>query len=269
MSLLVKFPGKVPPIVWLLGGIALSLLSPAVSPAQSEGLSGDWRDRIDARLDQQLAALTAPAENPPAATAMHNHEETSTARPNQPGSFMPVRREPWLPAVANILGEHGLPLSLMGVAAVESGFNPAALSPKGARGLWQLMPETARRYGLTVEPGRDDRLDTLKSTHAAARYIQDLFAQFRDWPLVFAAYNAGETRVERALDRNGAGDFWTLSRRGALPEETRQYVPAVLAKIGGGTFTNYDGATPEGGNSESGRLVYATSVMPPEIAERR
>jgi membrane-bound lytic murein transglycosylase D len=122
-------------------------------------------------------------------------------------------------------------VELVGAAAVESDLNPWALSPKGARGLWQLMPETARRYGLVVDSRRDERLDPLKATHAAAQYLRDLHAEFQDWPLALAAYNAGEDRVERALEQLETRDFWTLSRHAALPHETRRYVPAVLARV--------------------------------------
>jgi membrane-bound lytic murein transglycosylase D len=93
------------------------------------------------------------------------------------------------------------------------------------------MPETARRYGLVVDSRRDERLDPLKATHAAAQYLGDLHAEFQDWPLALAAYNAGEDRVERALEQLGARDFWTLSRFAAVPHETRRYVPAVLARV--------------------------------------
>jgi membrane-bound lytic murein transglycosylase D len=93
------------------------------------------------------------------------------------------------------------------------------------------MPETARRYGLVVDSQRDERLDPVKSTRAAAQYLRDLYAQFQDWPLALAAYNAGEDRVERALERSNARDFWTLSRYAGVPDETRRYVPAVLARV--------------------------------------
>ena len=250
----------------LLGGIAALAPSALRAQAPAAALSDAWRDEMNAQLDQQLAALTAPSVNPSAEAATATPEKglAFAAQPNIPIPFMPARREPWLPEVANILGQHGLPASLVGVAAVESGFNPQALSPKGARGLWQLMPETARRYGLAVGPGRDERLDPVKSTHAAARYMKDLYAQFQDWPLAFAAYNAGEKRVERALERRGADNFWTLSRRAALPEETRRYVPAVLAKLEGTAFPMRAIAerAPTDRDSTAGRIVYATSAAP-------
>jgi membrane-bound lytic murein transglycosylase D len=91
------------------------------------------------------------------------------------------------------------------------------------------MPATARRYGLAVSVSRDDRLDAEKATRAAAGYLRDLYHRFEDWPLALAAYNAGEAAVEQALARAGSTDFAELSARGLLPEETRRYVPAVLA----------------------------------------
>jgi membrane-bound lytic murein transglycosylase D len=126
---------------------------------------------------------------------------------------------------------------LLAVALVESGFNPLALSPKGARGIWQFMPATAQRYGLTVEPMNDHRTHPERSTRAAARYLRDLYKQFGDWKLALAAYNWGEDKVQRVIDRTGVRDFDEMARRGLLPAETRNYVPAVLAvwaKLSGG-----------------------------------
>ncbi len=123
----------------------------------------------------------------------------------------------------------GVPLELLEVGWVESRFNPLALSPKGARGVWQFMPETARRYGLQVDDRRDDRTDLGRSTRAAARHLSDLYRQFGDWPLVLAAYNAGADRVDAAVTRAGTRDFWRL--RHWLPLETQQYVPAVLRTV--------------------------------------
>jgi hypothetical protein len=91
------------------------------------------------------------------------------------------------------------------------------------------MPDTARRYGLAVTTQQDERLDAYKSTPAAARYLRTLYAQFGNWSLVFAAYNAGAQTVQRAIDRSGTTDFFQLN--GLLPAETRSYVPAVWASV--------------------------------------
>jgi Transglycosylase SLT domain len=133
------------------------------------------------------------------------------------------------PILEPLLREEGVPPEVSSVVLVESGAVPTALSPKGARGVWQFMPNTARRYGLTVTTDRDERLDIYKSTRAAARYLRELYAQFGDWSLVFAAYNSGEQTVQRAIDRSGTTDFSQLNR--LLPAETRSYVPAVWAAL--------------------------------------
>jgi soluble lytic murein transglycosylase-like protein len=132
-------------------------------------------------------------------------------------------------ALARILAEEQVPIELLAVAFVESRFNPLALSPKGARGIWQLMPATAARYGLPVEPHNDHRTHPEHSTRIAAKYLRDLYRQFGDWKLALAAYNAGEGRVQRAIEIAGVSDFNELARRKLLPLETRNYVPAVLA----------------------------------------
>ena len=133
------------------------------------------------------------------------------------------------PVIEPILREAGIPSELAAVVLVESGGDPMALSPKGARGLWQLMPETARRYGLIVDNTQDDRLDIEKSTHVAARYLSDLYSEFGSWQLALAAYNTGEQNLQHAIDRSRSTDFNVLSSLRLLPLETRNYVPAVLA----------------------------------------
>lgn len=136
------------------------------------------------------------------------------------------------PMLEPILRQEGVPQQMAAVVLVESGGQSAALSPKGARGLWQFMPDTARRYGLVVTASLDERLDPYKSTRAAARYLRDLHTQFGNWPLALAAYNAGEDTVQRAVDRTSTRDFSSISRMGILPLETRSYVPAVMNAIG-------------------------------------
>jgi len=131
----------------------------------------------------------------------------------------------------SIFTELGVPVEFLAIAQVESNFNPAAHSPKGALGLWQLMPYTARRYGLRVDGDHDERADPEKATRAAARYLRDLHTQFGDWLLALAAYNAGEDLVQTAVERAGTTDYWSLSNARKLPQETRNYVPAVLAAM--------------------------------------
>ena len=173
-----------------------------------------------------------------------------------------ARMDSYRDSFVQILEEERVPVGLLGVALVESGFNPLALSPKGARGIWQFMPATAARYGLAVGPGGDHRTHPEHSTRAAARYLRDLYQMFGDWKLAIAAYNAGEGRVQRIIKRTGIRDFDEMSRRGLLPAETRKYVPAVLAawsRVGGpGATTQASASQTERNNKRSnGQTVQA------------
>ena len=151
----------------------------------------------------------------------------------------PYQTHQWEPIIRQILKSEGLPAELLAVPLVESGFNPSAVSPKGARGLWQLMPETARRFGLRVDAVLDERTDPLRSTMAAISYLKDLYETLGDWPLALAAYNGGLGRVTGAIQR-GATNFASMAARRLLPEETLRYVPLVLGtnhpmRFGSGT----------------------------------
>lgn len=131
--------------------------------------------------------------------------------------------------IRETLKKHGLPEDLAFTAMIESGFNPVATSRAGARGLWQFMATTAKRYGLRVDQWVDERLDPEKSTVAAAAYLRDLYNLFGSWLLAQAAYNAGEGTVARAIRATGSSDFWTLARSGFLHQETKEFVPQILA----------------------------------------
>jgi membrane-bound lytic murein transglycosylase D len=131
--------------------------------------------------------------------------------------------------IRDVLVKKGLPEELIFTAMIESGFDPTAASRAGARGLWQFMAATARRYGLRVDRWLDERLDPEKSTLAAAAYLRDLYGMFGSWNLVQAAYNAGEMRVVRAIQGMGTSDFWQLTRGQHLAEETKNFVPAIQA----------------------------------------
>jgi membrane-bound lytic murein transglycosylase D len=136
----------------------------------------------------------------------------------------------YLPMILDIFKEKGLPEELVFTAMIESGFNPVAVSRAGAKGLWQFMAPTARLYGLRVDRWLDERLDPEKSTVAAANYLRDLYAAFGSWDLAQAAYNAGEVRVQQAIQSTGTRDFWVLHRRSPhLLPETKNFVPAIQA----------------------------------------
>lgn len=137
----------------------------------------------------------------------------------------------FLPMIASILEEQGLPPELAALPLVESAFEPQAISRAGAVGLWQLMPATARRFGLVVDATQDDRLDPRKSTEAAASYLRWLNEYFRDWPLALAAYNCGEGAMNAFLRRSGASNLAELSVTGqdTVPLETLRFVPQFVA----------------------------------------
>lgn len=137
----------------------------------------------------------------------------------------------YLPVMKEILDIVGAPFDLMAVVFVESRFHGHASSGAGAAGFWQLMPQTARTLGLRVDGYVDERFDPIKSTRAAAVYLMDLFEQFGSWELALAAYNAGDGMVREAMGRCRTGDFWALWKKGALPRQTRQFVPKVLAAM--------------------------------------
>lgn len=126
-----------------------------------------------------------------------------------------------------------MPPELIYLAMAESGLNPRAHSAAGARGIWQMVPDTARRYGLRVDETVDDRLDVEKSTDAALAHLAKLYARFGSWYLVAAAYNAGENRVglimveQTGNDTGTDADYYRIWER--LPGETRDYVPAMIA----------------------------------------
>jgi membrane-bound lytic murein transglycosylase D len=138
----------------------------------------------------------------------------------------------YLPMVRDIFEAEGLPLDLSYVPLIESAFKPSALSRAQARGIWQFMRGTALEVGLQSDWYVDERADPEKATRAAARYLKFLYAKFGDWHLALAAYNGGWGRVQRALERSGRSDFWTLSEgQRFLPRETRNYVPLILAAV--------------------------------------
>ena len=131
--------------------------------------------------------------------------------------------------IKGIFQEYGLPEDLAYLAMIESGFNPNARSSAGAAGMWQFIKGTGRRYGLIIDNYVDERLNPEKSTRAAARYLLDLYKRFGSWYLAAASYNCGEMRVQRELGKSSNRNFWELSANKCLPNETKNYVPQMIA----------------------------------------
>jgi membrane-bound lytic murein transglycosylase D len=132
--------------------------------------------------------------------------------------------------ISKVLGEEGVPQDLIYLAVAESGFQPQALNGKsGAGGMWQFMPTGA--YGLARNGWVDERFDPEKSSRAYARYIKSLYDQFGDWYLAMAAYDWGPGYVQRSVMRTGYADYWELYKRNVLPQETKNYVPGIIAAI--------------------------------------
>ena len=140
-----------------------------------------------------------------------------------------ARSTRYLPMIKEVFDENGLPEDLAYLAMIESGFNCKAYSPAAASGMWQFMKGTGLRYGLTVDSYVDERRDPEKSTRAAAKYLLDLYKQFGSWYLAAASYNCGEGRVQRELDQSNHKNFWELSANQCLPNETKNYVPQMIA----------------------------------------
>jgi membrane-bound lytic murein transglycosylase D len=136
----------------------------------------------------------------------------------------------FVPALQAELAKAGLPTDLVWLSLIESAHNPTIISPAGAAGLWQFMPDSGRSYGLTVDRWVDERLDPQRSTEAAIRYLSDLHRRFGNWELAMAAYNMGYGGLTRAIQKFNTNDFWELSRYEAgIPWETTLYVPKIFA----------------------------------------
>ncbi len=134
----------------------------------------------------------------------------------------------YFPVFEEAMAKYNVPLEIKYLALVESALNPKAVSRVGATGLWQFMFQTGKQYGLKIDSYVDERSDLLKSSDAAARYMQGMYKIFGDWELVLASYNSGAGNVTKAIRRSGGHqNYWNIKKN--LPRETQGYVPAFYA----------------------------------------
>jgi peptidoglycan lytic transglycosylase D len=207
------------------------------SPAQAQrNLSADNRllDLMEKDLDKaveqpkerrRLQFSKEVVDNPKVRHFVKYYSTTGKARFQQ----LLARSGRYMPMIAKVLNEEGLPEELGYLALIESEFVVNRTSRNGAVGLWQFIATTARRYGLRIDDWVDERRDPVKSTRAAAAYLKDLHRYYGRWFLATAAYNAGPGTIDKAMQQSGAKDFWSIKAKAQLSEETRNFVPKLVA----------------------------------------
>jgi membrane-bound lytic murein transglycosylase D len=175
------------------------------------------------------SAVIPYKSNPTAVLAVEKSLSLFTSRIKERFSLYLSRSGKYLEMMKEILKNKNLPEDIVFLSLIESGFNPYAYSVARAVGPWQFISSTAKRYGLVIDWWRDERRDPIKSTEAAANYLSDLYEMFGSWNLAMAAYNAGEGKILKALNRSRSDDYWALLNTRHIKRETKNYVPHFIA----------------------------------------
>ena len=169
------------------------------------------------------------SQNELASEAVKRNITLFTEKIREKFSLWLSRSGKYIDMMKEILRERDIPEEIVFLPLIESGFNPYAYSPARAVGYWQFIASTAKRYGLEIDWWKDERRDPVKSTVAAANYLKDLYEMFGSWNLAMAAYNAGEGKILKALNRTKADDYWALLNTSQIRRETKDYVPKFIA----------------------------------------
>lgn len=229
-------------LVWLLMAFDTGGKKKTTNPAQKSAVKSTQARKVKARI-VLVDTIQSPAKadsmadpgfkslfetnssvrlNPRAITFVQDYMEKNTE------DLLEIKEwgRPYFNMMEGILSKYGLPTELKYLAVIESRLKRSAVSWAGAVGPWQLMPATARILGLKVARGKDERTDYYKSTHAAAKYLKDLYTEFGDWLLVIAAYNGGPGNVYSAIRKSGSRNFWNLQYY--LPAESRTHVKKFI-----------------------------------------
>ena len=176
-----------------------------------------------------LQSMSEFRQNPMAVIAVRRNIELFSEAIKKRFALYLQRSGRYITVMTDILKKEGIPSDIVFMSMIESGFSTKALSPKKAAGPWRFIPETGKRYGLRIDKWVDERRDPVKSTHAAAHYMRDLYGMFNSWEFAMAAYNAGEMKIARAIDHTNTNDFWEISTTRHIKDETKEYVPRFIA----------------------------------------
>jgi membrane-bound lytic murein transglycosylase D len=164
-----------------------------------------------------------------ATKAVDKHINLFTEKIREKFSLWLSRSGKYIELMKEILKEENIPEEIVFIPLIESGFSPNACSPARAVGYWQFIASTAKKYGLKINWWMDERKDPIKSTVAAANYFRDLYEIFGSWNLAMAAYNAGEGKILKALNRTSTDNYWSLIKTKYIKRETKDYVPKFIA----------------------------------------
>ncbi len=181
------------------------------------------------RIKGDLSGISDYASNEIALEAVQKNVSLFSGKIRERFSVYLSRSGKYIEMMKKILRENDVPEEIVFLPLIESGFNPNAYSHARAAGYWQFISSTAKRYGLVIDWWKDERRDPVKSTVAAANYLKDLYGMFGSWNLAMAAYNAGEGKILRALNKTKTDDYWSLLNTKYIKNETKDYVPKFIA----------------------------------------
>ncbi|WP_413559799.1 transglycosylase SLT domain-containing protein [Bdellovibrio sp. HCB209] len=212
----------------------------AAGPIVSSAIPSQQQNALT--LKEKLKALTARSTHVQSDNLVFDLPVTYNKKVSKWVTYYQVRGNKWfrewlqrsykfMPFIQAELRKNNLPTDLAYMVMIESGFSPNAVSTAAAVGPWQFIEPTGVRYGLSKNWWLDERRDLHKSTTAAIKYLKDLYEEFGSWYLVAASYNMGENGLRRQIKKYGTKDYWTLIKLSALPQETQEYVPKILAAM--------------------------------------
>ncbi|MGD0883910.1 MAG: transglycosylase SLT domain-containing protein [Thermodesulfovibrionales bacterium] len=196
--------------------------SPAQAAEESPG-------EVQPETKDAHGATVPYPETPLATKAVNRSISLFTERIKEKFSIWLARSGKYVELMKEIFRANNIPEDIAFLPLIESGFSPNAYSVARAVGPWQFIASTGKRYGLKIDWWRDERKDPVKSTEAAANYLKDLYDMFGSWNLAMAAYNAGEGKILKALNRSKSDDYWALLSTKQIKNETKEYVPRFIA----------------------------------------